>query len=90
MSAPPVGEACSGQTAKPASSAGVRSRVLPADADLVEVEGGFCTVRGIVRAVRERVHSSKRWMPFAMTTIFLTQSAPASHNPQRLKTWTSA
>ena len=47
-----------GQVAKLASYAAVRWRVIPADGDLVEVDGGFCMVRGM----RERVHSRKRWL----------------------------
>ena len=41
--------------AKHASYSGVRGRVVPAEGDLVKVEGGFCVVCVIVRVVRERV-----------------------------------
>ena len=44
--------------------------MIPADGDLVEVEGGFCVVRGTVRVVRERVHSSKRWMRTGVAAFF--------------------
>ena len=49
------------QESQPASCAGVRRRLITADGDQVEGED-------VVRVVRERVHSGKRWMKFAVTT----------------------
>ena len=47
-------------------------------------------VHWIVRAVRGRGHSGKRWMRTTMTTMafLLTQGGLASHNPSGLETWT--
>ena len=58
--------------------------VNPADGDLVEVEGGFCVVREIVRVVRE----SKQWMHTAMTTVAFADTQCSSRNPVCLETWT--
>ena len=58
-----------GHIAKPAPYTAVRWRVVAADGDPIEVEGGFCMVCGTVCVVRERGDSSKRWMHTAMTTV---------------------
>ena len=64
----PVREACSAKKPNLLQKLSVLRVAVPPRGSLVEVEGGFCVVRGIVRAVPERVHSSKRWMQTAMTT----------------------
>ena len=73
-----------------ASQAGVRWRVVPADGDLVEIEGGLCVVRWIVRAWTCSFRQAMDAKPLCLQLLLLAHSALASHNPYSLETWTWA